>query len=218
MAHIFVDIEGFRPYLSKPSYRAPKWALMVRLMQKERLKSPQKSKTRPFGVILAILAILTISRTMRPGQSASFYAPEGDRVSHGTSFLVPGSLARRWLARVIHHHHHTCIRPNLLFLSVFWSFWSFFQKPGLFALGPPNRRTRPPNCNYPVHGHPSIRARPHAPCHAAASTNTTTRRRSVSVSVSLSLSLARVGRRVVVARARSRASRDCHASPVVSSR
>ena len=29
--------------MSKPSYRAPKWALMVRLMQKERLKSPQKS-------------------------------------------------------------------------------------------------------------------------------------------------------------------------------
>ena len=40
---IFVQIEGFRPYLSNPSYRAPKWALMVRLMQKERLKSPQKS-------------------------------------------------------------------------------------------------------------------------------------------------------------------------------
>ena len=51
--NIFVDIEGFRPScLSKPSYRAPKWALMVRLMQKERLKSPQKSlilETRPFG-------------------------------------------------------------------------------------------------------------------------------------------------------------------------
>ena len=40
---IFVNIEDFRPCLSKPSYRAPKWALMVRLMQKERLKSPQKS-------------------------------------------------------------------------------------------------------------------------------------------------------------------------------
>ena len=38
-----VNIGGFRPCLSKPSYRAPKWALMVRLMQKERLKSPQKS-------------------------------------------------------------------------------------------------------------------------------------------------------------------------------
>ena len=46
------------------------------------------------------------SRTMCPGQSASLYAPEGDRVSHGTSFLAPGSLARRRLARVIHHHHH----------------------------------------------------------------------------------------------------------------
>ena len=41
---IFVNIEGFRPCLSKPSYRAPKWALMVRLMQKERLKSPRKSR------------------------------------------------------------------------------------------------------------------------------------------------------------------------------
>ena len=56
---IFVNIEGFRPCLSKPSYRAPKWALMVSLMQKERLKSPQKSliiENQAFGVILAILA------------------------------------------------------------------------------------------------------------------------------------------------------------------
>ena len=28
------------------------------------------------------------------------------RVSRGTSFLGPGSIARRRLARVIHHHHH----------------------------------------------------------------------------------------------------------------
>ena len=41
---IFVNIaEGFRPCLSKPSYGASQWALMVRLMQKERPKSPQKS-------------------------------------------------------------------------------------------------------------------------------------------------------------------------------
>ena len=56
---IFVDIEGFRPCLSKPSYRAPKWALMVRLMQKERLKSPQKLlilENQAFLVILAVLA------------------------------------------------------------------------------------------------------------------------------------------------------------------
>ena len=56
---IFVNIEGFRPCLSKPSYRAPKWAIMVRLMQKERLKSPQKSRiieNQAFWVILAILA------------------------------------------------------------------------------------------------------------------------------------------------------------------
>ena len=51
---IFVNTEGFRPCLSKPSYRAPKWALMVRLMQKERLKSPKKSlitENQAFGVI-----------------------------------------------------------------------------------------------------------------------------------------------------------------------
>ena len=56
---IFVNTEGFRPCLSKPSYRAPKWALTVRLMQKERLKSPQKSliiENQAFWVILAILA------------------------------------------------------------------------------------------------------------------------------------------------------------------
>ena len=60
---IFVNIEGLRPCLSKLSYRAPKWALMVRLMQQERRKSPQKSifqKTGPFGDVTetAILAIL----------------------------------------------------------------------------------------------------------------------------------------------------------------
>ena len=39
---IFVNIEGFRQCLSKPNYGAPQWALMVRLMQKERLESPHK--------------------------------------------------------------------------------------------------------------------------------------------------------------------------------
>ena len=37
----------------------PKWALMVRLMQKDRLKSPQKSpiiENQAFGVLLAIFA------------------------------------------------------------------------------------------------------------------------------------------------------------------
>ena len=47
--------------MSKPSYRASKWALtMVRLMQKERLKSsPQKSliiENQAFWVILDIFA------------------------------------------------------------------------------------------------------------------------------------------------------------------
>ena len=60
---IFVNTEGMRPCLSKLSYGAPKGALVVRLMQQERRKSPQKSifqKTGPFGDVTetAILAIL----------------------------------------------------------------------------------------------------------------------------------------------------------------
>ena len=54
---------GHVPCLSKPSYRAPKWALMVRLMQKERLKSPQKSliiENQAIWVILAILPQMAI--------------------------------------------------------------------------------------------------------------------------------------------------------------
>ena len=51
------NVIGFRPCLSKPSYRAPKWALMVRLMQKERLKSPQKSPILENQAIWVILAI-----------------------------------------------------------------------------------------------------------------------------------------------------------------
>ena len=61
--NIFVDIEGVRPCLSKPSYQAPKWALMVRLTQKERLKSPQNSpilENQAIWVILAILATTAI--------------------------------------------------------------------------------------------------------------------------------------------------------------
>ena len=38
----FVNTEGLRPCWSKLSYGAPQWALMIRLMQKERLKSPHK--------------------------------------------------------------------------------------------------------------------------------------------------------------------------------
>ena len=61
--NIFVDIEGVRPCLSKPSYQAPEWALMVRLTQKERLKSPQNSpilENQAIWVILAILATTAI--------------------------------------------------------------------------------------------------------------------------------------------------------------
>ena len=49
--------------MSKPSYRAPKCALMVRLLQKERLKSPQKSlfiENQAFWVILAVLPQMAI--------------------------------------------------------------------------------------------------------------------------------------------------------------
>ena len=81
---IFVNIEGFRPCLSKPSYRAPKWALMVRLMQKERLKSPQKSliiENQAFWVILAILAktaILVIWPAIsEPGRTRRQKGPTG---------------------------------------------------------------------------------------------------------------------------------------------
>ena len=56
--NILVDVEGFRPCLSKPSYRAPKLALMVRLMQKERLKSTQKLPIRENQASWVILAIL----------------------------------------------------------------------------------------------------------------------------------------------------------------
>ena len=68
-------IEGLRPCLSKPSYRAPKWGLMVRLIQKERLKSPQKSpilenqESSHFWVILAILAKTAILVSFWPAIS-----------------------------------------------------------------------------------------------------------------------------------------------------
>ena len=56
---VFVNTEGFRPCLSKPSNGAPQWALVVRLMQKGRLKSPHKSPfyvTGPFGSFWSFLA------------------------------------------------------------------------------------------------------------------------------------------------------------------
>ena len=49
--------------MSKPSYRGPNWALMVRLMLKKRLKPPQKSlmiENQAVLVILAKTAILVI--------------------------------------------------------------------------------------------------------------------------------------------------------------
>ena len=61
--NIFVHIEGFRPCLSKPSYRAAKWALMVRRMHKERLKSPQKSPIPENQATWVILAIFAKTKT-----------------------------------------------------------------------------------------------------------------------------------------------------------
>ena len=43
MTHFFVNTEGLRPCWSKLSYGSPQWTQMVRLMQRERLKSPHKS-------------------------------------------------------------------------------------------------------------------------------------------------------------------------------
>ena len=80
---IFVNIEGYRPYLSKPSYGAPQYAPMVRLMQKERLKSPHQSPfyvTVPFWsfwsffgkhAILVILASHFRTRMGLPKKSAT---------------------------------------------------------------------------------------------------------------------------------------------------
>ena len=68
----FVDMERFRPCLSKPSYRAPKRALLVRLMQKEGLKSPHKSliiENQASWVILAILASHFRARVDTPTKS-----------------------------------------------------------------------------------------------------------------------------------------------------
>ena len=54
---ISVEVEGSRPCLSKPSYGAPQWALVARLMQKEWLKSPHKSLFYVIGPFLVILVI-----------------------------------------------------------------------------------------------------------------------------------------------------------------
>ena len=70
--------------MSKPSYRDPKWALMVRLMQKERLKSPQKSliiENQAFRVIWAILAktaILVILASHFRAREGADDATKGD--------------------------------------------------------------------------------------------------------------------------------------------
>ena len=53
-----------------------------------------------------------------------------NRVSHGTSFLAPGSLARRRLARVIHHHqqHTSTGSQEAKFTKVLY-YWRGFGHP-----------------------------------------------------------------------------------------
>ena len=90
--NIFVDIEGFRPCLSKPSYRAPKWALMVRLMQKERLKSPHKlliRENQAFWVILPVLAKTSLKDKIRAWMRASLMLNTGmHRFKVGCAFFT----------------------------------------------------------------------------------------------------------------------------------
>ena len=105
---IFVNIEGFRPCFSKPSYRVLKWALKARLMQKERLKSPQKSliiiENQAFGVILAILAktaILVIlashfrARVDTPTKSTTWGLAQINVTEPHTAVMVPDPPLRR---------------------------------------------------------------------------------------------------------------------------
>ena len=49
---IFVNTDGMRPYLSKLSYGASKWAQMVRLMQKSRLNHPRNRYSRKPGLLV----------------------------------------------------------------------------------------------------------------------------------------------------------------------
>ena len=63
---IIVNIEDCRPCLGNSSYGAPQWALMVRLLQKERLKSPHKSLfyvTWPFGFLVIWVILPSHFRT-----------------------------------------------------------------------------------------------------------------------------------------------------------
>ena len=91
----FVDIEGFRPYLSKPSYRAPNWALMVCLMQKERLKSPQKSLIIENQAVLVILVVILaiLAQTAIFGHFGQPFPNQGGRAE--TKFQSGSCLHQR---------------------------------------------------------------------------------------------------------------------------
>ena len=99
--NIFVDIEGFRPCLRKLSYRAPKWALMVRLMQKERIKSPHKSPTienQAFWVFFCHFsktAILVILAVCGPDRRAMAAPATGAGIGARGRLLAPSASASK---------------------------------------------------------------------------------------------------------------------------
>ena len=65
--------------MSKPSYRAPKWALMVHLVQKERPKSHQKSliiENQAIWVILAKLPQMAILVILASHLRTRVYTPK----------------------------------------------------------------------------------------------------------------------------------------------
>ena len=107
--NIFVDIEGFRPCLSKPSYRAPNWARVVRLMQKERLKSPQKSlifENQAICVILAILAKTSILVIF-----ASHFRTRVDAPKKSPTWVLLGSARRSQIRVIVHVNPHRGENP-----------------------------------------------------------------------------------------------------------
>ena len=117
--HIFVDIEGFRPYLSKPSYRAPKWALMVRLIQKERLKSPQKSPILENQAIWVIFGHFGQSFPRQDGPPEKKYHLESglnqrDRATGGFVGVYTHRKPGKMGLCLIRHHHHHHVQPRAI--------------------------------------------------------------------------------------------------------
>ena len=105
----------------------------------------------------------------------------GHRVSHGTSFLAPGSLARRRLARLIHHHHQGgsiwrvhVVKANLR--APLWNFFSVIKNSHLVracarGAAPPasraGRALQPTKCNQNMHQRPPQAHRSSPTCHGS---------------------------------------------------